>query len=84
MLMIERAKGREQPKPAPDAALFDDPVQFASDMLKTLRPQAVQVATTRAGYFLSTGDFRRAIAWVRVRRILRGWLDTTPRASGLH
>ncbi|MBL7238108.1 MAG: hypothetical protein JJK57_16350 [Komagataeibacter hansenii] len=56
MLMIERAKGREQPKPAPDAALFDDPVQFASDMLKTLGPQAVQVATTRAGYFLSTGD----------------------------
>ncbi|PYD63184.1 hypothetical protein CFR72_08385 [Gluconacetobacter entanii] len=83
MLMIERAKDRKQPKP-PDAALFDDPTQFACDMLKALGPQALQVATTRAGYFLSTGDFRRAIAWVRVRRILRGWLDTTPRGDGLH
>ncbi|POF62047.1 hypothetical protein CFR73_07030 [Novacetimonas maltaceti] len=84
MLMVERAKDHKQPKPAPDAALFDDPMQFAGDMLKALGPQALQVATTRAGYFLSTGDFRRAIAWVRVRRILRGWLDPTPRADGLH
>lgn len=82
MPMTEHARDRGQSKPSPDAGLFDDPMQFASDMLKTLGPQALEVATTRAGYFLSVGDFRRAIAWVRVRRVLRGWLDVTPRADG--